>query len=482
MVWKAAIVLIYALVIIVIGILGMRRTRSFSDFFLGGGKVGPIMTAFTYGTAYFSAVVFIGFAGNVGWNFGFSGLWIAAGNAFVGVLGVWMLVGPRIRRMASEYRVATMPEFFARRYGSRFLQLFAPLCIAVFFIPYSAAVFIGLSYLFTATFAVDFGVALAFMGTFTALYVVLGGYRSMAMIDVFFGMIMVAGVSVLLWKTIAAGGGLASLAGTISAIDPRLAAPVGPPGWWPLFTLVFLTSVAPMAMPQLVQKFYAIQDEQAIRVGKWASTAFAVLICGAAYFVGGTTRAFLNPDVSPAAFVEGRPVFDALMPELLARVIPASLSVVILLLILSASMSTLAALVLISSSSVVKDIYANVFRPNVSDRMLTALMRLASAVFILLSVILAWQRPATIVAILGVSWGAIGSAFLGPFLWGLFWRGASRAGAIAAGVGGLGLCLGLYATGTPSPAAGTFGMLASLALCPLVSMLIPGMGAAAERP
>jgi len=471
MVWKAAIVLIYALVIIVIGIMGMRRTRSFSDYFLGGGKVGPIMTAFTYGTAYFSAVVFIGFAGNVGWNFGFSGLWIAAGNAFVGVLGVWLLLGPRIRRMASEYQVATMPEFFARRYRSRFLQLFAPLCIAVFFIPYSAAVFIGLSYLFTATFGVEFGYALAFMGTFTALYVVLGGYRSMAMIDVFFGMIMVAGVSILMWSTISAGGGLGQLTRTVGEIDPRLVSAVGPPGWWPLFSLVFLTSVAPMAMPQLVQKFYAIKDEQAIKVGRWASTVFAVLVCGAAYFLGATTRAFLNPESAPAAFADGRPVFDALMPELLTRVIPDSLSVVILLLILSASMSTLAALVLISSSSAVKDIYADIFRPNLSDRALTQLMRLASAVFILLSVILAWSRPATIVAILGVSWGAIGSAFLGPFLWGLFWRGATRAGAIASGVGGLALCLGLYATGTPSPAAGTIGMLASLALCPLVSLV-----------
>ncbi len=159
------------------------------------------------------------------------------------------------------------------------------------------------------------------------------------------------------------------------------------------------------------------------------------------------------------------------MPELLVRVVPDSLSVLILLLILSASMSTLAALVLISSSSVAKDLVGNLLRPDLSDAALTRLMRLASAVFILLSVVLAWSRPATIVAILGVSWGAIGSAFLGPFLWGLFWPGATRAGAVAASLGGLGLCLGLYAAGIPSPAAGTLGMLASVALVPLVSLL-----------
>jgi len=226
-----------------------------------------------------------------------------------------------------------------------------------------------------------------------------------------------------------------------------------------------------MAMPQLVQKFYAIRDEHAIRVGTWASTAFALLICGSAYFIGATTRALLSPETAPRAFADGRPIFDALIPELLTRVVHPSLSILILLLILSASMSTLAALVLISSSSVAKDIYADFLNPAVSDRALTLLMRVASGGFIVLSVLLAWARPASIVAILGVSWGAIGSAFLGPFLWGLFWRGATRAGAVAAALGGLGLCLVLYATGTPSPAAGTLGMVASLVLCPVVSLL-----------
>lgn len=474
MFWKLAVIGAYALVIVVVGVMGLRRTQSFSDFFLGGGKVGSWMTAFTYGTAYFSAVVFIGFAGTVGWNFGYSGLWIAAGNTLVGVLAVWLLIGPAVRRMAASLQVATMPEFFARRFNSRFLQLFAPLCIFVFFIPYSAAVFIGLSYLFTASFGISFGAALAFMGSFTALYVVLGGYRSMATIDVFFGVIMVAGVSILLWSTIVSGGGIGHLTATIAAVDGRLVQPVGPPGWWPLFSLVFLTSVAPMAMPQLVQKFYAIKDEHAIRVGRWASTAFALLICGSAYFIGATTRALLSPESAPRAFTDGKPIFDALIPELLTRVVHPSLSIVILLLILSASMSTLAALVLISSSSLAKDLYADLLNPGVSDRSLTLLMRLASAGFIALSVVLAWVRPASIVAILGVSWGAIGSAFLGPFLWGLFWRRATRAGAVAAALGGLGLCLILYATGTPSPAAGTVGMIASLVLCPAVSLLSGG--------
>jgi solute:Na+ symporter, SSS family len=473
---KVIVVALYVLAIFAAGVFGLRRTRSFNDFFLGGGTVGPWMTAFSYGTAYFSAVLFIGFAGRVGWEFGLSGLWIALFNALVGVLGVWVLLGWRIRKMSADYGVSTMSEFLEKRYGSPSLKLLSAIVIFVFMVPYSAAVFMGLSYLFTTNFGIGYGQALLFMGVLTSVYLVLGGYRSMAALDMFFGMIMSAGVVVLYASTVGRGGGMTGITEALAAIDPQLARAVGPPGAWPLFSLVFLTSVAPFAMPQLVQKFYAIRDRAAVRRGTIASTLFALLIGGVAYFVGSTTRVFLNPEGAPAAFDNGRPIFDRLMPELLATVIPAPLSVLMLLLILSASMSTLAALVLISSSSVSKDLVAGFVNRGISDAGLTLMMRVTSGFFVLLSVLLAYMNFDSIVAILGVSWGAIGSFFLGPFLWGLFSTRANRFGALAAGLGGLSICLGLYAWGTPSPQAGTIGMIASLAITPIASL------AAGKRP
>ena len=467
---KTSIMIAYALMIIIIGLLGMRKTKSFSDYFLGGGNIGPWMTAFTYGTAYFSAVLFIGFAGKVGWGFGYSGLWIAVGNALLGVLGVWWLLGPRIKAMSVEYKVHTMAEYFDVRYDSKFLKLFAALAIFVFFVPYSAAVFMGLSYLFQATFGMDYTLALIFMGGFTAIYLVLGGYRSMTMIDVVFGIIMTVGVLILFGSTLKAANGLSNITDTLSAINPKLTEAIGPPGWWPLFSLVFLTSVAPFAMPQLIQKFYAIRDNRAIKIGMVASTFFAILIGGIGYFTGATTRFFLSPENAPSAFVDGAPVFDALMPELLVNIIPEMLSILILLLILSASMSTLAALVLISSSSIAKDVYAGFINPGVSDKKLTLLMRVLSAFFVLVSVIIAFYRPSTIVAILGISWGAIGSVFLGPFIWGLFSKRVNKVGAIASSVLGLAVCLVLYGMDMPSPQAGTIGMIISLVVNPVFSI------------
>jgi len=470
---KIIVMAAYALTIIIVGIAGFRKARSFSDYFLGGGKVGAWMTAFTYGTAYFSAVLFIGFAGKIGWGFGYSGLWIALGNTLVGVLGVWWLLGYRIKKMSVEYDVHTMAEFLEKRYNSPFLKLFASFCIFVFFIPYSAAVFMGLSYLFRSTFGIDYTVALILMGGFTAIYLVLGGYKSMTIIDVVFGIIMLAGVGVLLFSVLDKGDGLANITAGMNAIDPKLTGVVGPPGWWPLFSLVFLTSIAPMAMPQLVQKFYAIKDKKSIRIGMIGSSIFALIITGVGYFTGGTTRFFLNPENSPQAFTDSKPIFDALMPELLTNVIPEGLSVLILLLILSASMSTLAALVLISSSTIAKDFYAGFVNKNVSDQVLTRLMRYSSAVIVLLAIIMAYYRPATIVSILGISWGAIGAVFLGPFIWGLLTKKVKKSGAIASSVMGLIICIGLYAKGMPSPQAGTIGMLASLIVNPIVSFITP---------
>ncbi|MCK4569693.1 MAG: hypothetical protein KAT76_05330, partial [Bacteroidales bacterium] len=283
MITKLIVIALYGAMIITVGIIGLRKTRSFNDFFLGGGKVGPWMTAFSYGTAYFSAVLFIGFAGKIGWNFGYSGLWIALFNALVGVLVVWAVFGWKIKQISVNFKVSTMCEYLEKRYNSPFLKLFGAIVIFIFMIPYSAAVFMGLSYLFTSNFNLEYWHALTFIGIFTASYIVLGGYKSMAMIDMIFGIIMTIGVIILYFSTVHEGGGMDMITNTLKAIEPKLTHAVGPPGFWSLFSLIFLTSVAPFAMPQLVQKFYAIRDRKSIRTGMIASTFFALLIGGVAY-------------------------------------------------------------------------------------------------------------------------------------------------------------------------------------------------------
>lgn len=463
----------YAALVVVIGLMGMRKLRSFNDFLLAGGSVGPWMTAFSYGTAYFSAVLFIGFAGKIGWGFGLSSVWIAVGNTLIGVLGVWLLLGNRIKKAAHSLEVKTMPEYLEARYDSSFFKGYAALAIFVFLIPYTAAVFMGLSYLFEVSFQLPYEYVLLFMGVFTGVYLVMGGYRSVAMIDVIFGMIMTVGVLVLLWFSISEGGGLPNIVQSLREIEPKLAAPVGPPGLIPLLSLVFLTSVAPFAMPQLLQKFYAVRDRKAVKVGTVASTVFGLLVTGTAYFTGALTRVFLSPERTPGAFSEsGAPIVDALMPELIVYVIPSALTVVLLLLVLSASMSTLASLILVSSSSVTKDFYHGFVNKDAADRSLTLMGRTTSALFIIVSMLIAWQKPAVIVTILSISWGAIASVFLGPFLWGILGRRIRKPEALASSILGLGTCLVLFFTwgSAKVPQAASVGMIVSL-VAPVVGLL-----------
>jgi len=466
-------VALYAVLVVAIGLAGMKKTHSFRDFLLGGGKVGPWMTAFSYGTAYFSAVLFIGFAGKLGWGFGLSTLWIALGNSLIGVLGVWLLLGNRIKETTHALGVHTMPEYLEARYRSPFFKAYTAVAIFVFLIPYTAAVFMGLSYLFEVSFGLPYAYVLVFMGVFTALYMVMGGYRSMAMLDVAFGIIMTVGVAVLLWFTTRQGGGLGGILQSLREIDPGLAAPVGPPGIVPLLSLVFLTSAAPFAMPQLVIKFYAVRDMKAVRIGAAASTFFALLVSGTAYFTGSVTRLFISPENAPGAFTpDGAPIFDALMPEMLLRVVPDGLTVMILLLILAASMSTLASLVLVSSSTLTKDFYHGFVRRDATDSRLTSLSRISSAFFILLSILLAALKPAVIVTILSVSWGAIAAVFLGPFLWGLLCRRTGRAEALISSFAGIATCMVLFFAWGASkvPQAASVGMLVSLIL-PVAGLL-----------
>jgi SSS family solute:Na+ symporter/sodium/proline symporter len=466
MVVKIAVVLAYVAMIIWLGVAGMRKTKSFSDFFLGGRDVGPWFTAFTYGTAYFSAVIFIGFAGKIGWAFGISGMWIALGNALIGTLLVWLLLGKRVKEVTLKLNIHTMPEYLESRYSSPFFKTYSAVAIFVFLVPYTAAVFMGLSYLFEATFGLPYWLMLAFMGVFTGIYLVMGGYKSMTMVDFIFGIIMLFGVGALFSSTVTAGGGMEQIFAHLRDINPQLTKAVGPPGIWPLFSLVFLTSVAPFGMPQLLQKFYAIRDEKSVRIGTFASTIFALLIAGVAYFTGVLTRVFINPSNTPEAFTtSGAPNFDALMPALLTKAIPGSLSILILLLMLSASMSTLAALVLISSSTVTKDLYGGLINKKASDKRLTTLMRIASTFFIILSVILALLRPAVIVTILSISWGAIASVFLGPFLWGMFTKRFGKVGAIVTSLVALTTTMVLFiGKFQDAPSSGTIGMMVSLAL------------------
>ena len=463
----------YAFLLLGIGLYGMRRTKTFGDFFLGSRAIGPWLSAFTYGTAYFSAVLLIGFAGKLGWGFGFSSLWVALGNTILGTLLVWLLLGKKIRKVSAELDVYTMPEFLHKRYNSNFLKIFSAIVIFIFFIPYAASVFIGLSYLFEIAFNIKFEVILLIMAVFTSIYMILGGFRSIAIVDFIQGIIMIAGVSLMVYFAVSKGGGFQTIITKLSSQNPKLVGLIGPPGFFPLLFIVIITSIAPFAMPQLIQKFYSIKDEKSVKIGMIISTVFALLVTGSAYFTGSLTRVFISPQNHPSLFADKIHFVDKLIPTLITEVIPPGVTFIILLLVLSASMSTLAALVLVSASAIVKDLYHGFSKSYVSDKKLNLLMRIMCGLFIIISVIFAVLRPAVILTLLLISWGAIAATFLAPFIYGLFWKKANKIAAQTSCVIGLGLTMILFFILPKSkiPFIATLGMGVPMVIFPMIVWL-----------
>ncbi|OHB54071.1 MAG: sodium transporter [Planctomycetes bacterium GWF2_42_9] len=436
----ASIVLLSVFLVgmIAIGIWGMKKTATLNDFFLGGRSVGPWVTAFAYGTTYFSAVVFIGFGGQIGWGYGLKGLAIAFGNAFIGTTLAWLVLGRRARRMTQNLDAMTMPEFLQERFGSKYIKMFAALIIFVFLIPYSASVFKGLGFLFEKNFNIQFDTALLIMVAITGLYLVLGGYFAVTLTDFVQGIIMLFGAAIMVYiltGKAADHSGTSGFGGVISAITERYnqwlsTVPAAKqPSMLTLGGLVFMTSFGVWGMPQMVQKFYAIKNEAVINKAALITTVFAIIISCVAYYTGALSHIFYDASTLPMG--PKGPDFDRIVPELLTKYLPSGMMALILLLILSASMSTLSSLVLVSASSVAIDLYKGHINPQISKANSLLMMRFLSAVFIVISYFVAKKQPQFIVELMALSWGAVAGAFMAPFFYGLYWKKATHAGVVA---------------------------------------------------
>lgn len=468
-----AIILLAAflLLMIVVGFWGLGKTSSLNDFFLGGRSVGPWISAFAYGTTYFSAVLFIGFAGKLGWGFGLNVLWIALGNAVVGGCLAWMVLGRRTRRMSQNLDAMTMPEFLQARFQDPALKIVAALIVFVFLLPYSASVFKGLGHLFAINFSISYDLALLIMIGITGVYLVLGGYFAITLTDFIQGIIMIAGSLAMISVITGRAGGLAAAIGRVLEAYPQHVPPGKQPGFLMLFSLVFMTSFGPWGLPQMVQKFYAIKDERVIRTATIVTTVFALIIVFSAYLNGALSHVFFN---APPA-VNGRVDFDRLIPELLKSQLPGGLMAIILLLVLSASMSTLSSLVLVSASAVAIDLCQGQIRPDPKKKSSLALMRVLSGLFVILSYLIARYELGIIVTLMSLSWGAVAGSFMAPLLYGLYWKRATRAGIWAGMLTGLVLAVSLFFILGPanSPIASTIAMIAPFLVVPLASAVTP---------
>ena len=436
---KLIMLLVFFGVMVGIGLYCRRNATDVNGFVLGGRSVGPWLTAFAYGTSYFSAVVFVGYAGQFGWKYGIAATWAGIGNAVLGSLLAWVVLGRRTRVMTQHLDSATMPEFFGKRFGSQSLKIAASVIIFIFLIPYTASLYNGLSRLFGMAFDIDYSVCVIVMAILTGIYVIAGGYMATAINDFIQGIIMLFGICAVIAAVLGSQGGfMAALESLAKVSNETAAGPVaGAPGVFASFFgpdpvnllgVVILTSLGTWGLPQMVQKFYAIKSEKSINTGTVISTLFAMVVSGGCYFLGGFGRLFAGEmQYNPDGSIMGG--FDSIIPTMLSG-LPDLLIAVVVILVLSASMSTLSSLVLTSSSTLTLDLLKGHIIKKMDEKQQVFIMRCLIVVFIAISVVLAiiqYKSSVTFIAqLMGVSWGALAGAFLAPFLYGLYWRGATK--------------------------------------------------------
>jgi SSS family solute:Na+ symporter len=495
---KILLTIIFLTVTIAVGVFSRKQASSVDGFVLGGRSVGPWLTAFAFGTSYFSAVVFVGYAGQFGWKYGLSSTWIGVGNAVIGSLLAWIVLGRRTKLMTQHIESRTMPDFFGTRFNSQGLRVVASVIAFVFLIPYTAGVYKGISTLFEMGFGIPYEYCVIIMAVLTAAYVILGGYKATAMNDFIQGIIMLFGIVVVIAAVLNTKGGLVSAIDQMAALpaDGATTATEGSngafatllgPDPWNLLGVVVLTSLGTWGLPQMVGKFYSITDESAIHRGTIISTLFAFVVAGGCYFLGGFGRLFGVPPTLP----NGRLDFDSIIPSMLST-LPDIIIALVVLLVLSASMSTLASLVLTSSSTMTLDLIyrdkkslpGEVEEGSIDDivsekveRRKVVIMRVLVVFFIVISLMIALNPPTFIAQMMGISWGALAGAFLAPFMLGLYWKRVTTASVWACFVWGVGITVANMLAGNPiNPInCGAIAMIGGFVVVAIVSLLTPRM-------
>ncbi|MBE6728950.1 MAG: sodium:solute symporter [Ruminococcaceae bacterium] len=468
-----------------VGFYCRKHTTNVDGFVLGGRNVGPWLTAFAFGTSYFSAVIFVGYAGQFGWNFGLASTWIGLGNAFIGSLLAWSVLGRRTRVMTQHLGSKTMPDFFEKRYDSKKLKVVASFIVFIFLIPYTASLYNGLSSLFNNIFNIDYWIIVVVMSVLTGVYVIFGGYMATAVNDFIQGVIMLGGIIAVIASVLSKNGGFNAAVEALGVKSGSEYTSLFGPNPIFLIFVVLLTSLGTWGLPQMVGKFYSIKDEDSIKKGTVISTVFAIVVAGGCYFLGGFGRLY------EPVMKNGQVLFDSIIPTMMNNLSPVIVSIVVVL-VLSASMSTLSSLVLTSSSTLVLDVVKPAVKKEISDKKSVFIMRLFIVFFIALSAMIAilkdtvWADSVFIPQMMGVSWGALAGAFLAPFLYGLYSKKTTKAAVLISFVFGVGLELVQLLIGmgfisvvnipvlsfvfTNSLYSGVFAMIGGLILVPIVSI------------
>jgi SSS family solute:Na+ symporter len=420
---------VYFAILIGVGFVTQKNSKSSSDYHLGGRKIGGMVSALSFVAAYFSSVVIIG-GGGFGYKFGLSTLWIGATNVLIGTLLAWLVLGKRTRKITKRLEAETVPEFFARRYNLPFARAFTSIVIALFMIVYNVSILKGLGNTFEVLLKIPYIWGVLLSGAITLIYVAFGGYLAVVWTGFIQAIIMAGGLIILLVRGLQVSGGLANGVAMLRKVQEGYVSTPGLWGWPGLISYVMIVSFGVWGMPQMLARFYSIKDNKSIRSGIiWATIGSSMAFIP--YLVGALSRisfpALTNPDLAIPMFVN-------------QYLNPFSVSIFFIG-VIAAGMSTFSAVLIVSSGAIIRDFLKNSLSLKLNDKQEVKWSIIANVAVGAVSMAIAIKPPGLILQLTAFSWAVIASACLAPFLLGLYWNGTTRLGVICSMVGGFAMSL-----------------------------------------
>ena len=484
-----AAIVVYLLAMLTIGFVFSKTNENSTDFYLGGRKMGPLVTAMSAEASDMSSWLLMGLPGVAYLSGICDAAWTAIGLA-AGTWLNWYFVARRLRRYSANLEAITVPEFYSKRYHDKnnLLDAIAALVIIVFFIPYTASGFAACGKLFNSLFGVDYLWAMVISALVIVGYTIMGGFKAVSTTDMIQSVVMTMALIVVVGYGVSAAGGLDAVMENARALPGYLSMAAtydvgtgSAAGYGPVTVLSTLAwGLGYFGMPHILLRFMAIEDEKKLVLSRRIASVWVVIAMSVAIFIGvvglGMTNAgaleMLEGSASETVIVRIAGLISQSGPlfALVAGVILAG--------ILAATMSTADSQMLAAASSVSQNILQDFLHLKLTEKQSLMAARLTILGVSVIGVLLARDPNSSVFGIVSFAWAGFGGAFGAVMLCALFWKRSNWQGALAGMVvGGAVVFIWKYLV---RPLGGVWNIyellpafLASLAACVIVSLLTP---------
>ena len=428
-----------------VGVAYSKKNNSVDDFYLGGRKLGPLVTAMSAEASDMSSWLLMGLPG-VAYLTGLAeASWTAIGLA-IGTYLNWLIVARRIRRYSYKLGAITVPQFFSKRWGDKsyLLSALAALIIIIFFIPYTASGFAACGKLFSTLFGVDYLAAMLVSAGVIVAYTVLGGFLAASFTDLIQSIIMTVALVVVLGFGVTQAGGLSavmenaqSMAGYL-ALDRIYDPATGGSNPYTLLTIFSLLAwgLGYFGMPHILLRFMAIEDERKLTLSRRVASSWVVISMGIAIVIGVVGNGMTSAGFM--ASLEDSETIIVHIAQLISQygMIPALVAGVILAGILAATMSTADSQLLAASSSVSQDLGCDFLKLDLKGKKGMAVARVVMVFISLVAAFLARDPNSSVFRVVSFAWAGFGATFGPTMLMALFWKRSNKWGALAGMIAG----------------------------------------------